>query len=93
MALYVEALQSRKFTIHKIIHMDLGKESTKKGDFSVFFQELGDLSTVSTEKTVHNVDKCKIYASRDIGIFLTIVDKSEQEKRALFAMYFNLILM
>lgn len=41
--------------------MNVGKEGMEKGDFSVFFHELGDLSTVSTEKTVHNVDKCKIF--------------------------------
>ena len=72
---------------------DFYEKLGKEGYFSGFFQENTYLSTVSTGKTVHNVDKCKILSSYDIGIFRTIVDKYEQEKRALFAMYFNLILM
>jgi hypothetical protein len=76
-------LQRGNFAIHTVIHRGSGRKGAYTGGFSGFFQKKSDLSTVSTGKTVHNVDKCKIYASLDIGIFLTIVDKLQRGRNVI----------
>jgi len=47
---------------HNFIHRQVQRKADIIRGFSVFFHKNVHLSTISTRKTVHNVDKCKISA-------------------------------
>lgn len=62
------------FIFHKFIHRQQLLNERFSGFFTGVFHKTSELSTISTEKTVHNVDKYKICACEGIESFLMIVD-------------------
>ena len=81
------------FIFHKVIPGKMQMNGGFGGYFSGCFHKIVYLSTISTVKTVHNVDKCKILACREIGIFLIIVDNFTYEKINSRESIFNLFLI